>query len=367
MYLRAAKAELEEAGESTEGMATSVSKLRESILALTKGQVDIMLDENTFKSTYQIFKELSQVWEDMADVDQAALLELIGGKRNSDAVMSLISNFEIAEQALLTANNSAGSAMAENEKRMASIQGRITEFTRSFEEFSAKVLDGNLVKGVVDFGSSVLDVLTDIVETFGTLPPLISTVVGMFTAVQGIHGKDFGLFSAVMGEDGVKRVGILGNSISDLTTRFHQAQEAGMSFGQSLKMAFNVDFGRSIADITKYNDAIKVSAEEGVNFIGTLKDSDLAMREYLNSLDGGQASFAGFQEFCKKSGNEVQNLGLKSKVAAVGVQLLNTALNMVISFPFPPGGDWNPLSLFPLFCFHKFHYTGFWACLQAYF
>ena len=46
MYLRAAKAELEEAGESTDGMATSVSKLRESILALTKGQVDIMLDEN---------------------------------------------------------------------------------------------------------------------------------------------------------------------------------------------------------------------------------------------------------------------------------------------------------------------------------
>jgi len=54
MYLRAAKADLEAAGESTEGMATSTSKLRASILALTGQKVDIQLDENTFKSTYQI-------------------------------------------------------------------------------------------------------------------------------------------------------------------------------------------------------------------------------------------------------------------------------------------------------------------------
>lgn len=46
MYLRAAKAEAEEAGESTDGMANSVSKLRESILMLTDQRVDIMLDEN---------------------------------------------------------------------------------------------------------------------------------------------------------------------------------------------------------------------------------------------------------------------------------------------------------------------------------
>lgn len=54
MYLRAAKTEAEEAGESTEGMANSVSELREELLALTNGKVDIQIDENTFKSTYQI-------------------------------------------------------------------------------------------------------------------------------------------------------------------------------------------------------------------------------------------------------------------------------------------------------------------------
>ena len=43
--------------------------------------------------------EISQAWDEMTDVDQAALLEMIGGKRNSDAVMSLIKNFDVAREA----------------------------------------------------------------------------------------------------------------------------------------------------------------------------------------------------------------------------------------------------------------------------
>ena len=46
MYLRAAETELEEAGLETDGVATSVSALREEILALTNQRVDIQIDED---------------------------------------------------------------------------------------------------------------------------------------------------------------------------------------------------------------------------------------------------------------------------------------------------------------------------------
>jgi DNA repair exonuclease SbcCD ATPase subunit len=46
MYLRAAKTEAEEAGIETDGMAESVSELRDEILALTGNQVDIQIDED---------------------------------------------------------------------------------------------------------------------------------------------------------------------------------------------------------------------------------------------------------------------------------------------------------------------------------
>ena len=82
MYLRAAKTEAEEAGESTDGMAESVSKLRSEILSLTGGRVDIQIDENTFKSTYQILKELSEVWNSgvLTDISKANILEMLSGR-----------------------------------------------------------------------------------------------------------------------------------------------------------------------------------------------------------------------------------------------------------------------------------------------
>ena len=78
MYLRAAKSELEDAGESADGCANSVSELRSELKSLTG--VDIMIDNKNFKSTYQILKELSQVWDGLSDVTQANVTEMIGGK-----------------------------------------------------------------------------------------------------------------------------------------------------------------------------------------------------------------------------------------------------------------------------------------------
>lgn len=75
MRLRGASTELINAGEDTEGMAESTSKLREKIMALTnvngKGGFDIMLDNDTFKSTYEIMEGISKVWKDISDVNQA--------------------------------------------------------------------------------------------------------------------------------------------------------------------------------------------------------------------------------------------------------------------------------------------------------
>ena len=81
LRIRGAKSDLEEAGLETDGMADSVSKLRTEIQKLTG--VDIMIDDNTFKSTYQILKEISAVWNNLTDVTQANVLELMFAKRQT--------------------------------------------------------------------------------------------------------------------------------------------------------------------------------------------------------------------------------------------------------------------------------------------
>ena len=179
MYLRAAKTEAEEAGESTEGMADSVSELRDEILALTGQKVDIQIDENTFKSTYQIMKELSEVWDELSDISQANLLEMIGGKRNANVVAALLEDFSVAEEALHTSMASIGSAVEENEKHLDSINGKIEKFKASFQSFSIAFLESSFVKGIVDFGTGIMDVLTGIATLISKLGGLKTVLLAL--------------------------------------------------------------------------------------------------------------------------------------------------------------------------------------------
>lgn len=176
MRIRGAKTELEEAGLETDGMVESTAKLREEIMALSG--VDIMEDESTFKSTYDIMDELAQKWQDLTDIQQASITELIAGKRQGNIVSSLMENFDIARKALQTSLDSEGSAMAEHEKWMESLEAKVLQLKAAWEELSQAFMNDSFLKGLVDAGTTVLSTLTKIIDTFGTLPTLLTIAAG---------------------------------------------------------------------------------------------------------------------------------------------------------------------------------------------
>lgn len=204
MYLRAAKSQLEQAGEDTDGMAESVSKLRDYILQVTGNRVDIQQDEDTYKSTYEILKQISQVWDDLSDVSQAGLLEKLGGKRNSNILASIIKNFDVAEKALSVSQNSQGSALEENEKRMDSLQGKIDVLKASFQTLSTDVIDSDSAKFFVELGTDILDVtdkVANLIQEFGGLKGVIGTITGLVLSskmgeIFGKFGKQFDAIKA---------------------------------------------------------------------------------------------------------------------------------------------------------------------------
>lgn len=193
MYLRATKVDAEAAGIATDGMASSVSKLRQKILDLTKNTenpVDIMLNPTTFKSSYQIIQELSKVWNQIEDIDKSAIMELIGGKRNANAMASLIQNFDIAQKTLTTSLNAAGSATKENEKYLESIRGKLTQLKSSFESLSDSVMNSDVIKFGIDRITDFVDALDWMTQTFTPIPGLI-TAAGV--ALNSLNIKAFDL------------------------------------------------------------------------------------------------------------------------------------------------------------------------------
>ena len=174
LRLRGAKAELEDMGEDTDGLCESSSKLREQLQALTG--VDIMLNDNTFKSTTQIVKELGATWDKLSDSSQAAALELIAGKTRANNVAALLKNYKQIDNVLGSLEDAEGSALKENESIVDSINGRIKTLSATAEEFWQKFINTDFVKNVVSLASDLLGLLTKIVDKFGTIPTLATAI-----------------------------------------------------------------------------------------------------------------------------------------------------------------------------------------------
>ena len=186
MYLRASKTDAENAGIATDGMASSVSELRSELKQLAG--VDIMKNDNTFKSTYQIMKELSEVWKDLSDTTQANITELISGKRGGQGTSALLNNFSVAEDAMEQALNSSGSAMRENETYMQSLQAKLNQLDSAFQKFSTDLMKSDIPKFFVDLATVFVDGADNAVKFAGALPTLTAAISGVLSVMQ-MSGK----------------------------------------------------------------------------------------------------------------------------------------------------------------------------------
>ena len=182
MYLRASKTDAENAGIATDGMASSVSELRSELKQLAG--VDIMKNDNTFKSTYQIMKELSEVWKDLSDTTQANITELISGKRGGQGTSALLNNFSVAEDAMKQALNSSGSAMRENETYMQSLQAKLNQLDSAFQKFSTDLMKSDIPKFFVDLATVFVDGADSAVKFAGALPTLTAAISGVLSLMQ---------------------------------------------------------------------------------------------------------------------------------------------------------------------------------------
>lgn len=172
--LRGSETELKEMGEDTDGLVTSTSKLQ----ALVKGITgfDIMKDKDTYKDIYDIVLGIGEKWQDLSDIDRASLLEALAGKQQSNALAAALSNIDILKKSYEEATNAEGSAREENEEYSKSIQASIDLTKAKLEELSNDLLSSNFLKGAIDAGGKLLDLLDFIISDGRKIPAIFTTI-----------------------------------------------------------------------------------------------------------------------------------------------------------------------------------------------
>ena len=103
-------------------------------------------------------------------------------KRQGNVVAALMDNFDIARQTLDTAlNDSEGSAERELENYQKGIEYSLDKFNASFQAMSTSFLDSDIFKGIIDSGTTLLNLLTAIGEVGGGLGAIFGTLATYFS------------------------------------------------------------------------------------------------------------------------------------------------------------------------------------------
>ena len=169
--LRQSTTELEELGEELDPSYNTKSSYRDRLLAITG--VDILEeDQQTYKSTFQILQELAAVWDELADIDQASVVGMVAGVRQTNVFASLMSQWSEAEKVMETAANAAGTMDRAYGIYTDSIEGRVNQLTASFQKLSTSIVDDGVVKGAVTGANLLVDAFDNLIEKVGLLGTL---------------------------------------------------------------------------------------------------------------------------------------------------------------------------------------------------
>lgn len=184
-----AKQELSDLGEETDGMITTVSKLRDTIIDATKAAssdgkgFDILDSNGNYKSTYEIMQGLADLYDNIVKKDKELgtnnlnlLLETIAGKNRSNIAASILQNGDMLRSVYEDAQNSDGSAEQELNSYLDSIDGKMAQLENRAQEFWFKVIDFETIKNGISLLSTLLKGATDFVDTVGLLPTILTGI-----------------------------------------------------------------------------------------------------------------------------------------------------------------------------------------------
>lgn len=188
-----AKQELSELNEDTDGVITTVSKLRETIMNATKVAsngykgVDLFDKNGNYRSTASVLQDIADIYSEIEETDKKTksnninlLLETISGKNRANTAASILQSPDILREAIESSKNAKGSADRENETYLSSLEAHITQLQTQLQELATVTINSDMFKGVIDTATAFLNIVTQILDKL----PLLSTAIGGFTGFK---------------------------------------------------------------------------------------------------------------------------------------------------------------------------------------
>lgn len=289
--------------EETEQLSDDLKSLSGDIADLTKSAqhpmgVSIFTDETrtTYKSTYQILKDISGIYDELSDKQQAELLEKIAGKRNAQVVAAILNNFDAVDKSIETMQNSAGNAEKEMGVIMDSIEYKTNRLKETAVGIAQDIFQRDSTKNMVDNLTSLLEIINKLTTSIGGL----GTAFTGLMAYKGLKGQ--GIFD------------VFGTGVSGVKSFKN-------FFSQPVLTQQGLDLGlteKSISQLKQYTTLIEQGATRTQAFKQAMVGATPATKAAATEIARGNVS--------------LNQLTTSSRAAAIGMRLFNAALNAGIMY-----------------------------------
>lgn len=198
------------------------------------GELGIKLrDANgLFRESSDVLDEVGERWSQFNNVQQHAIATAFAGTRQQEKFIVLMENYETALGYAETAASSAGTAVEKFGAYTESVEGKLNSLKAAFEEFSMTFLDSELVVGVVEFLTWLIEALDTLVGALGGLNTVLYITAGLILTI-----KLDSIVSIVM-----KLIGLIPSLITMIitfSTTLKTAWGHGLTLGSTLSAAFN--------------------------------------------------------------------------------------------------------------------------------
>ena len=217
MRIRGYDEETEEKLEDYEELKGKIADLTKT--AKTPGGISLFSDKDktTFKSTYQLLKDISEIWDELTDKEQAQLTEKLAGKRGGQVLSAIMNDFSEVERAMTEMSQAAGSSDKEMEIIEQSIDYKINAIKQSWVGFLQDVLKredlGKLFDALLKGSESLQKTLSTLTPVIVPLVEALAKLIDMFAELNestnglaGVAALVFGGFRVKSKFDGVRGI-----------------------------------------------------------------------------------------------------------------------------------------------------------------
>ena len=143
-------------------------------------QYDITLRDTSgeFRNLGDVLDEIAGKWKTLDSVSKSEIASTIAGVRQRERLLILLENYDKVKQAEIMTTQAAGLAQERYGIYLESVEAKQQKFKATWEELWLTTINSDINKVILDIGSAVLELATNL----GGIVPILTTILGLWVA-----------------------------------------------------------------------------------------------------------------------------------------------------------------------------------------